>query len=183
MVIADGRQAMAAPMKWETTSKHSGIWIGRVRAVLTLGIALLAMCGCASTHVTTELGSPIDDQAVSQIVIGKTTRSEVFKLLGTPHSIFEGQAEFQEGYATYMMGEYYSYLENRHLSGINDRQYAILYRFRKTATNSSTKVGVVVNWKNVATTIKTDELLIFVDKETDIVADVAYRPETAVPKR
>jgi hypothetical protein len=81
-----------------TTKKSLQISRGLIIGLLTFGISIIIISGCVKMNSTAYHGIPINETAINEIVIGKTTRSEVFKLLGTPHSIFQGQAEFTEGY-------------------------------------------------------------------------------------
>ena len=81
---------------------QKSIWEGKMkisfRSIWLLPyISLLVGCSSYSTKIdmTAEVGNPIDENAVQEITIGETTRSEVFALLGTPHSIFQDQAELR----------------------------------------------------------------------------------------
>jgi hypothetical protein len=119
---------------------------------------------------TVEIHKRIRDSEVRQIVIGKTTRSEVFQLLGTPFSIFEGPVQLAE---TRSMS-FYSHSENRPFTSIDPWHYAMLYRFSRDSYTHS--VVLIFGQTNVQ--IKTDELLLLINKETNVVHDVAYRNET-----
>lgn len=151
------------------------MWLARLCAI----IVMTSSCAYSTHDISVKKGIPIDQSAINQIVIGKTTRSDVFKLLGTPHSIFHGQVEvgFVEGEAV----PYYSYIENRPLSSIDDKHYALLYRFGKLSAKSTSKTITIVHYRNTQVSIKSNELLLFINKETDIVDDVAYRKETSEP--
>lgn len=71
--------------------------------LLLCGLVLgFATAGCF--RHTIEKGSEIPDAAVAQLKIGQTTRSDVFKLLGPPHSMFEEQASLSEFYAFRFFG-------------------------------------------------------------------------------
>jgi hypothetical protein len=59
-------------------------------------LCLPLLVGCAYWHHDEfETGTRLDESKIGQIVIGKTTRQEVFRMFGPPHSIFTGQVEFQ----------------------------------------------------------------------------------------
>jgi hypothetical protein len=121
-------------------------------------------------------GIPIDPTKVDQIVIGKTTRSEVYKLFGTPHSQFQGRAEFIQG----SLRGYFSHTENRILESIDENHYAMLYQSTSTEQKSFTGILAVVGIQKTTIAIHSDELLLLLDKKTNIVTDVAYRkPESA----
>ena len=143
--------------------------------VLLLGIGSVGLGGCVSYETMKAVkGRPLSSQAIQQIEIGKTSRSDIFRLLGTPHSIFEGQAEFQEAQQV----GYYSHRESRTLSSLGDGQYALLYRFGATSDRTLGASAVVVSYRSQTIQLHTNELLILVDKRTNIVSDVAYRKET-----
>lgn len=144
---------------------------------LLLFIVLFSLSGCFKYNMTVERGAPLNDEAIKEIVIGKTTRSDIFKLLGTPHSIFHNQAEFTEGYS--IMG--YSTVQNRYLSSLDENHYAFLYRFGKASSKTTRGVAVVVNVANTQVKIASNELLLLINKETDIVDDVSYRKEASNP--
>jgi len=149
-------------------------------STLLVGAVLATVCGCFSYSTTTvEKGKPLDQAAISRIVIGQTTRSDVFALLGTPHSVFEGQVEFREdqgvGFDPHL---FYSYKDNRYLSSIDGQHYAMLYRFGKASGTTVVLAPVVVTYRGADARINTDELLLLVDKTTNVVDDVAYRQDT-----
>ena len=145
---------------------------GAVILFAALILTVAAMNGGCVRYETgsVEVGRPISAGDVRQIEIGKTTRSDVFKLLGTPHSIFEGTAQFLENRSM----TFYSHSANRYLTSINPWHYAMLYRFARDAY--SHRFMVVSGRTSVQ--IKTDELLLLVNKDTNVVEDLAYRPET-----
>jgi hypothetical protein len=120
---------------------------------------------------TAEKGTALDQQSVQQIVIGKTTRADILKSFGPPHSIFQGQGEL-------LVAEHvgwYRYAETRQLTSFDEQHYALLYRF---GVSSARSVLVFVVGQSDAS-IKAEELLIFINKKSHIVSDVAYRNETA----
>lgn len=90
--------------------------IGKLRLFLFCFIAILVL-GCVKRYQTSEIGAPLDESAIEQIVIGKTTSLTTFLIY------------------------------------VADTQIKI----------------------------SCDELLLFFNKETDIVDDVAYRKETTRP--
>lgn len=151
-------------------------------AIATVGSILALVSGCyfAGTKVTR--GNEIEGAAISRIVIGKTTQRDVFALFGTPHSIFQGQQEFEEsqaiGFGHLHPFAFYSHKENRYLSTLNDNQYAILYRFNESSARSLVitlpPIVPVIGHANTDITIRTDELLLFLNKDTKIVEDAAY---------
>jgi hypothetical protein len=141
------------------------------KMILLQILSISIVVGCASMKMTAEVGDKIDEDAVQQMVIGKTTRSDVFALLGTPHSIFENQAEFTEGYS--VMG--FSTVQNRYLSSLGDDRYALLYRFAETSSKSTLGYVVFVSFWDTQIKVGSDELLLLFSKDTDILEDVAYR--------
>jgi len=118
-----------------------------------------------------EEGKPIDEAKVNQIIIGKTKRSDIYQLLGTPHSQFQGQVELKEG----SLRGFFSHTENRYLSSLDDNHYAMLYQFTTLKVRIAGGFAIVVAFRNTEGTIKSDELLLLLEKGTDIVVDVAYR--------
>ena len=87
------------------------------RTVLPLSVLVL-VAGCAEySRTTITRGRLIEEATVSRIVIGRTTRSEVFSMLGAPHSIFEGQVQFHEAESIQFDPTlFYRYAEQRYLS-------------------------------------------------------------------
>ena len=134
-------------------------------------------------------GKPIDEAAVGRIEIGKTTRSELFRDLGPPHSIFKGQVELHDTDAMLLLGsmplhlfpyhEYYSHSENRYLSSVDDLHYAMLYKFSELSGRNTRASIFVVTVSDTELKIATDELLLLIDSKTHVVDDVAYRNATA----
>jgi hypothetical protein len=115
-------------------------------------------------------GRRIDPTKVSQIIIGKSSRSNVYQLLGPPHSQFQGQVEFQEG----SLRGFFAHMENRYLSSLDDNHYVILYRFVTTEGRAVGGTAIVVTIADTKIALKSDELLILLDKATDVVVDMAY---------
>jgi hypothetical protein len=110
-----------------------------------------------------EEGKTIDAAKVKQIVIGMTTRGEVYELLGTPHSQFQGQVELKEG----SLQGLFSHIQNRYLSSLDDEHYAMLYRFTTTRGKITAGTAIVLGYSNQQYTIQSDELLILFDKKTE----------------
>lgn len=156
---------------------------------LCLAILLLALFNsCISySSMSVEKGKAIDQEAIKQIVIGSSTRSDVFELLGTPHSIFEGQTEFEESQAflhgggAHHRSVFYSYKDKRQLKTINESHYAMLYQFSTSSSNSTGLYSIVISYQKSDFVIKSSELLLFLHKKTSIVEDVAYRKEISEP--
>lgn len=151
-------------------------------AFLLLYLGLLMAVGCVAFHRTTthiEHGTRIDSDRVDQIVIGQTTRSDLFKWFGPPHSMFKDEAEL----VTYERVGFYSYSKNRQLTTFDEEQYALLYRF--DATNARTKINIltVPFFQNAEAdnqaSFTGDELLVFLDRDTHVVADVASRSKAS----
>jgi hypothetical protein len=144
----------------------------RWQVLILIVSPLIFMNGCLMvTSTTIEEGRPIDEAKVKQIVIGQTKRRDVYELFGPPHSQFQGQVEFKEG----SLRGFFSHIENRYLSSLDDRHYAMLYRFVTSKAEFTGGTAVVVTLANTKGTIKSDELLLLLEKETDMVVDVAYR--------
>ncbi len=162
-----------------TTKEYLEVSKRLIIGLLTLGISIIMISSCVKMYTTAEHGIQMNETVINEIVIGKTTRSELFKLLGTPHSIFQGQAEFTEGYSIHSINEYYSHEQNRYLSSIDEGHYAFLYRFGKTSSKSTAVFVVLISSRNTHIKIRSDELLILIDKKTNIVDDVAYRKDTS----
>jgi hypothetical protein len=146
--------------------RHTSKWCRGAGA-----LALAASVACAYSRTTVTTGRPLDEKAIGGIVIGQTTRSDIFKALGAPHSIFQGQAEFTEA----KLLPLYFHSQNRYLSTIDDRHYALLYRFG-TGRTATTLILVVSDTK---VDIRSDEVLLMMNRQTDVVEDVAYRRETS----
>jgi hypothetical protein len=145
----------------------------------SLALVLLLAAGCVSArHKTTvhvEHGSHIDSARVDQIVIGQTTRAELFEWFGPPHSMFKDEAELMN---QERLG-FYSYKKNRQLTTFEKGQYALLYRFDRTDAQSTIRIRAVFPfWKSkedIDVAFTGDELLIFLDGDTHVVTDVASR--------
>ncbi|HXK30285.1 MAG TPA: hypothetical protein VJ646_18725 [Candidatus Binatia bacterium] len=147
----------------------------RLIVLICVSVFLVGLPGCVAHHSTTiEVGKSPDERAVSQITIGKTTRSDLFRTLGTPHSIFQGQVEFKK---TQLVG-FFLHSENRFLTTWNDKQYAVLYRAGKVEGREVVVSAVIITVGNTNVKVQSDELLLFLNKDTHIVEDFAYRKET-----
>jgi len=144
--------------------------------VYCLTFIILVLTSSCYYHFTStaEVGAPIDQDTVNQIVIGKTTKSEIFKLFGTPHSIFQGQVEFLKAEMT----GFYSQVENRFLTSLDEKHYAMFYRFGKSSGKFTLASIFVITRGDTQVKIRSDELLLLFNKETNIVEDVAYRKQT-----
>lgn len=142
-----------------------------------LACGLLVIAGCITSRTTThvEHGTRIDPRDVAQIVIGQTTRSEIFQEFGTPQSMFRDRADL---FRFESVG-FYSYAQNRVLTTFAEGQYALLYRFDQADTRTRVRVLVfpfVVSAKtNKEAYFTGDELLIFLDTNTNVVTDVAAK--------
>ena len=140
-------------------------------AALALGLLLASGCGLVFVDSTVEEGKPLNAEKIGQIVIGQTTRSEVFRLIGAPHSMFQGDLEFQE---KLVLGNFYLHTQKRKLSTLDDQHYAILYRAGKVTGQTRVGYAVLVTIGKEKATIRTDELLLILNKQTNVVEDVGY---------
>jgi hypothetical protein len=153
-------------------SMHDRLRNALVRVTLLLCAASLASCGYHGVSV--KKGSPISDEAVAQLKIGETSRADVFKLLGPPHSMFEEQASLAEFHAFRFFGPGgpgVAQGETRQLGSLSRDQYALLYRFASASASSA--FVVVVGQTNVK--IGADELLLLFNRNTNILQELAYR--------
>ena len=150
-----------------------------VRALLLAIMVGVAFVGCIYTGRTERTGRPFSEDAVDRIIIGKITRSEVIKLLGLPDSVFAGQGRLVDAhYFASGPGRFYLHIEDRYLTSLDDKHYAALYRFRNLSGQSFAVTLGTLSSGNTAVRIKSDEILLIINKETDIVEDIAYRKET-----
>jgi hypothetical protein len=134
------------------------------------GALILLFTGCVMVTGRIKEGREVDEAKVKQIVIGKTKRSDIYKLFGTPHSQFRGQVEFKEG----SLRGFFSHMENRYLSSIDDKHYVMLYRFTTSAGKGTGGTIVVVTFGDIEMETKSDELMLLLEQGTDTVVDVAY---------
>lgn len=147
--------------------------------VSLLALVLPVLGGCAFVHSTKlETGNPIDPNAVQRIVIGKSTRSEIFNTFGTPHSIFQNQVEFRTYQALSAPGGHFEYADTRTLTTWSDKHYGVLYRSGTATSITGTVAVVVVTVGGTRAQIRTRELLLFFDKQTNVVEEVAYTRAT-----
>lgn len=144
-----------------------------------LGI-LLVVTSCVEYSKTTIIkGNPLEEATVDRIVIGRTTRSEVFSMLGAPHSIFEGQVQFHEAESIeFNSALFYRYAEERYLTSLDNEHYALLYRFREARGRTLTLAPILVTYRDARASLNVNEILLLVNKRTHIVEDVAYRKDT-----
>ena len=161
-----------------------------VRMSLLAIIVGLAFVGCVYIGHTERMGRPIDQDAISRIVIGMTTRSEVIKLLGLPEGQFAGQVSFTDSnYMSLGSGKFYRHVANRYLDSLDDKHYAMLYRVNRSSGQSwefgepfgrpTKRPSTMITISHADSRFMTDELLLLVTKDTDIVEDFAYRKEPA----
>jgi len=142
-------------------------------------LVLYPLAGCVLYSDTSfERGAPVDPRALAQISIGRTTQSEVFRLLGTPHSMFEGQVRFQEVRAMGVMDSFFLHKDDRYLTSLDEKHTAMLYRFAQDTGTSVRASAVIVTYQGTNITLKTDELLLLINKDSRVVDDIAYRRET-----
>lgn len=147
------------------------------RAHLAAALILLTSSCIFYAGGSVEKGNPINPDDVARIEVGKTTRSEVFKLLGAPHSIFQGRAEIEEALA---FGPPYIFVlskDKRTFDTIDKSLYAMLYWYRKGSMNAF----ALVVFAYTQTEIPNDDFLLFLTKETNIVEEAAYRDQTVAP--
>lgn len=161
---------------------HSPRTCARLRfcqLVLLFGGAA-ALGGCVLSATTITSGVPLDPVALSQIRLGKTTGTEVMRLLGPPHSIIRGNAQFREaGGLDYPAPSgplssrgYYSYAKDRQFSSLDDKHYALFYKYGKTRARSrGFRIAGITGRREVR--VGGEELLIILDVERDVVTDVA----------
>ena len=132
-------------------------------------------------NTTREFGVPIEEGTISKVIIGQSTRSDVFRLLGPPHSMFRGEADMKESYSSVGLDGYFSITLNRRLSSIDPNQYILFYKSGHIATKASETNYIAIKYLDSITKIRSDELLLFMNGESNIVEDVAYRVETSKP--
>jgi outer membrane protein assembly factor BamE (lipoprotein component of BamABCDE complex) len=75
--------------------------LSKLLVLLLIG-TVLCLCGCAKTLI----GTQINEQNIPNIVIGKTTQTEVLRLFGSPYQI-ESQDKGQV--LTYLYGEEFNW--------------------------------------------------------------------------
>ena len=162
-----------------------GHW--RLRFLLVNAILFLTIqSGCTHYSARVEKGQQLDTASIKQIIIDKSTQSDVFKLLGTPHSIIRGKGTIEEAQTLSLgqlglvpsFGDFYSYKDSRQVS-VDDRHYAMLYRFAKSTGSAAGVHLIVIGFRNADFQFKSDELLLVLDTETNVVTDVAYRKEVS----
>lgn len=155
-----------------------------VRCVHAAGLALFVV-GCVqaefqrTTHV--ERGRYLDPATVDRIVIGETTRGDLFRWLGPPYSMVRDTAELTRSESV----GFYRYAERRPLQTIQDSEYALLYRFDRTDAHLTIHVlGAGPAWherQQAEATFTGDELLVLLDRKTNVVVDVAAHTQDRQP--
>jgi hypothetical protein len=125
---------------------------------------------CSVSTKKIESGTPLNRDSLARIKPGVTTGNEVMRMLGPPHSIVRGQAEFLEVGG----GAYFSYAERRQLSSLDDEHYALFYRYGRTDVRSRS-VDVVGERETRRVRHGGEELLVIVDERSDVVVDYATR--------
>ncbi len=139
------------------------------RLVLLFGGAAV-IGGCVLSTTTLKSGVPLDPAALSQIRLGETTGTEVMRLLGPPHSIIRGSARFREAGSLGC----YSYARDRQLSSLDDKHYALFYRYDRGNTRSGALL-IVSTTERHEVRFQGKEVLIILESERDVVTDVASR--------
>jgi hypothetical protein len=177
--IASEESEKMRTLHWLFITPRSLMEQWRMQVVWFVSGLLLLLSGCLSySNMTVTKGKPLNQSGINQIVVGRTTRSDVFKLMGAPHSIFQGQVEFKR--SEFLSDYSWSYFdsENRFLTSLGDKHYAMLYRFGRSSGTSVGIAPLVVTYRNTDVAIQSDELLLFFNKQTDVIENVAYRGET-----
>ncbi|HXK30284.1 MAG TPA: hypothetical protein VJ646_18720 [Candidatus Binatia bacterium] len=151
----------------------------RYRALLLAVMFGFAPVGCVYTGRTEISGRAFNQDALNQITIGKTTRADVIKLFGLPDSMFVGQARLVDAKYFAGIGRFYLHIEDRYLTSLDDKHYAVLYRFSKLSGQSHRVTLGTLSSGNTAVRINSDEILLIINKDTDIIEDIAYRKETS----
>ncbi|MHC4416187.1 MAG: hypothetical protein ACYS0G_12975 [Planctomycetota bacterium] len=134
-------------------------------------VACLVACHTYTATTRIERGTRIDEGKVAQIEVGRSTRGDVFRLFGAPHSEFSGGATV---WTAEHVG-FYSYAEGRPVDSMDANHYALLYRFATTDTHITQKTGTWSSSTEHAARFLGDELLIILDKQSHTVRDVAHR--------
>jgi hypothetical protein len=150
-------------------SDHDLRWVSlSPRWVLLVILAFVGGCSVSTKKI--ESGTPLNRDLLAQIKPGVTTGSEVMRMLGPPHSIIRGQAEFLEVSG----GVYESHVERRRLSSLDDKQYALFYRYGRTDVHT---IGVEFIGESESQRVRHggEELFVIVDEQSDVVVDYATR--------
>jgi len=140
------------------------------RRVLPVILAFVSGCSISTSTTKIESGTPLNRDFLARIKPGVTTGNEVMRMLGPPHSIIRGQAQFLEVGG----GAYFSYTERRQLSSLDDKQYALFYRYGRTDVRT---IGVEFFGERENQRVRHggEELLVIVDERSDVVVDYATR--------
>jgi len=109
------RQETAIPLVLSPREKAM-----RRQALFMVPIFLLAawiMAGCGARHLT---GSPIKEEGIHKIVVGKTTRAEILSVFGPPYRV---ESKGDQEILTYFYGKQSNwtivlYSESRHSADI-----------------------------------------------------------------
>ncbi len=162
--------------RFDYTEHRWGCTLRQPQVMVYFGLLMATGCitfGRYTTHV--EHGAPLDPKRVEQIVIGDTTRADVFRWFGPPHSMFKDEAEL----FNYEHVGFYSYLRNRRLESIDEGSYVLLYLFRETDAYTKIKIRAapfsMQSEIDNEVTFAGDELMILLDRDTHVVTDVAWR--------
>jgi hypothetical protein len=135
--------------------------------IVSLALAVM-IAGCASIRSVSETGTRVDEKLIDQIVVGKTTRFQVYDLFGPPHSTIRGQAQFMEVYGNATTSD--SVASSRIINSIDNMHEVILYRFGNTKSKRKETAGYHRSH------IKGDTrmLLIMIALKSDVVVEMAY---------
>lgn len=127
--------------------------------LVMLGLTLLANC------TTNTKGSRIDENALTQIQIGKTTRSDILKMFGAPDKIIDagGSAALK----SQTVGDVNLATKQEVVVGKNQEIY--IYQYAKEKN--------IHYYHGVSTSEKKNTLMIWMDKDTGIVQDYGYKKE------
>lgn len=145
----------------------------RSAPVLAAGIALVAACAsCAVSTTTIESQRALDPAALNRIAIGSTSVDEIYAWFGPPHSIVRGSGRFQE-----VAGHgYYSFVQDRQLSSLDDAHYALLYKYERARIRTTAPLRLGLE-QHDRMTFEGAELLVILDSTRDVVTDYALRRE------
>jgi hypothetical protein len=131
-----------------------------MRHVALIVIVLMLLANCVSTSTK---GVPLDETAIKQIQIGRTNKTEILKMFGAPNRIIDTVGS---GTSKPQVSREVNRATKEEVS-LGKKQEIYIYEYLESKTNMVT----------LGESEKKNTLMIWIDKDTEIVQDYGYKGE------
>lgn len=167
-------------------------WQNRSALIIFIILCIMCVSSCISiskSRSSTTVGKALNEKLIDNIEINKTTMSEILKWFGAPHHIVHGKGNETEaplvisgetnptGYELSTIMWYHK----RSLDSIYENWIMFIYEFHASYAKKDAHGLIIlpVTFKTSEgnTTIGKDELVIFINDESQLVENYGFRKE------